>query len=99
GLGRYDQAARSFDEYLGKGGTPSTDFFRGRGLARMKLGRYPEAVDDYTRVLEREPDAEIHEHRGWAHFFSEAWKLALRDFERALELDASNGDALIGRGL
>src|SRR5262249_15731298 len=71
-LRRYEEAERSYGEYLRKGGEPSSDVFRGRGLARMKRGRYPEAVDDYTRALERRPDAEIYQHRGWAYFFSDA---------------------------
>src|SRR5205807_1938335 len=35
-LGRYQQAERSFDQYLHKGGKEKSDLFRGRGLARMK---------------------------------------------------------------
>jgi serine/threonine-protein kinase len=98
-LGRYEQAEGAFDAYLQKGGEETSDVFRGRGLARMKLGKYPEAVDDYTRALERAPDADVYQHRGWAHFFSDAWKLALRDFAKAIELDPETGDAYTGRGL
>jgi tetratricopeptide (TPR) repeat protein len=98
-LGRYEQAETSFHQYLRKGGEEKSDIFRGRGLARMKLGKYPEAVDDYTRALELAPDAEIYQHRGWAHFFSDAWKLAVRDFSKAIELVPDTTDAYIGRGL
>jgi tetratricopeptide (TPR) repeat protein len=65
----------------------------------MKLGKYPEAVDDYTRALELAPDGDIYQHRGWAYFFSDAWQLALRDFSKAIELDPTAGDAYTGRGL
>jgi tetratricopeptide (TPR) repeat protein len=65
----------------------------------MKLGKFPDAVEDYTRALERSPDADIYQHRGWAHFFADAWKLALRDFSKAIELDPEAGDAYNGRGL
>jgi tetratricopeptide (TPR) repeat protein len=98
-LGRYEQAEGSFDEYLRRGGEEAPDVFKRRGLARMKLGKYPEAVEDYTRALERAPDGDIYQHRGWAHFFSDAWKLALRDFSKAIELDPQAGDAYTGRGL
>jgi tetratricopeptide (TPR) repeat protein/tRNA A-37 threonylcarbamoyl transferase component Bud32 len=99
-LRQYEQAERAYGEYLRDGGEASWEIFRGRGLARMKLGRYPEAVDDYTRALERRPDAEISQHRGWAHFFSDAWKLSLRDFNQAIELGgAEQTDACVGRGL
>jgi tetratricopeptide (TPR) repeat protein len=87
-LERYEQAERAFDQYLRQGGEEKSDIFRGRGLARMKRGEHPEAVEDYTRALELAPDAEIYQHRGWAHFFSDAWKLALRDFSKAIELEA-----------
>jgi tetratricopeptide (TPR) repeat protein len=97
--GRYEQADKSFDDYLWKGGAKSTNLFRGRGLARMRLGKYPEAVEDYTRALELAADGDLYQHRGWAHFFSDAWKLALRDFSKAIELDPAAGDAYTGRGL
>jgi tetratricopeptide (TPR) repeat protein/tRNA A-37 threonylcarbamoyl transferase component Bud32 len=98
-LGDYEQAEKSFDEYLRLGGEQNTDVFRGRGRARMKLRKFPEAVEDYSRVLAAAPDAEIYEHRGWAHFFADAWKLALRDFSRAVELDPRADNARTGRGL
>jgi eukaryotic-like serine/threonine-protein kinase len=98
-LGRYAQAEWAFSEYLRRGGEEASDIFKGRGLARMKLGKYPEAVDDYTRALERAPEADLYQHRGWAHFFADAWKLALRDFSQAIELNPEAGDAYTGRGL
>ncbi len=98
-LQRYAEAESAYNEYLRHGGEPTADLFRGRGLARMKRGRYPEAVDDYTRALERRPDADIYLHRGWAYFFSDSWKLARRDFDKAIELDNDQNDAFIGRGL
>jgi tetratricopeptide (TPR) repeat protein len=98
-LGRCELAEQAFDEYLRRGGQPAADIFGGRAQARMKLGRYPEAVEDYTRALEGTPSAELYQHRGWAHFFADAWKLALRDFDRAITLEPNQGDAYIGRGL
>ncbi len=96
---RYELAERSFTRYLQKGGPKKSDIFRARGLARMKLGKFSEAVDDYTRALELALDAEIYQHRGWAHFFADAWKLALRDFSAAILLDPTSADAFAGRGL
>ena len=37
-------------------------------------------------------------YRGWTHLVVDAPKLALRDFELAIELDPKNGDAYNGRG-
>jgi tetratricopeptide (TPR) repeat protein len=98
-LGRAEQAAQAFDAYLHQGGAKTTDVYRGRGQARMKLGKYPEAIEDYTRALELAPDADIYQHRGWAHFFADAWKLALRDFTSAIALDPAQSDSWTGRGL
>jgi tetratricopeptide (TPR) repeat protein len=98
-LGRFQEAEESFDEHLRKGGEEKPDVFQGRGQARMKLGKYPEAVEDYSRALEPAPDASLYQHLGWAHFFADAWKLALHDFSRALALDPEMGDAYTGRGL
>jgi tetratricopeptide (TPR) repeat protein len=98
-LGLPESAERSFDEYLANGGDLVPDVFRARGRARMGLGKYPEAAEDYTRALELAPTADLYQHRGWAHFFCDAWKLALRDFARAIELDPQAGDAYTGRGL
>jgi tetratricopeptide (TPR) repeat protein len=98
-LGHYAAAEESFDWYLLKGGETTADVFRGRGLARMKLARYPEAAEDYSRALERSPDAELYQHRGWAHFFADAWKLARRDFQKAIELEPQASDAHTGSAL
>jgi tetratricopeptide (TPR) repeat protein len=98
-LGRHQEAARAFSRYLETGGPPLNDIFRGRGQARMKLGDYLGACDDYTRVVLAQPGAEIYEHRGWAYFFADAWRPALRDFDEALRLDPERGDAYTGRGL
>lgn len=98
-LQRYAEAERAYDDYLRYGGEQNSDIFLGRGLARMKQGHYPEAVDDYTRALDRRPDAELYLHRGWAHFFSDGWKLALRDFDKAISLRPDLDDAFTGRGL
>ena len=38
-------------------------------------------------------------HRGWAYLFSDAFTLALADFDAALRIDANLGHAYGGRGL
>jgi tetratricopeptide (TPR) repeat protein len=44
-------------------------------------------------------DAEILQHRGWAFFFADAWKLARRDLDEAIRLEPRTHDAYLGRGL
>src|SRR5206468_220256 len=80
-------------------GKPLEAVYRGRGLARAELGQYPGAIDDYTKALELEPTSAVLAYRGWAHVVCDAPKLALRDFELAIELDPKNGDAYNGRGI
>jgi serine/threonine protein kinase/tetratricopeptide (TPR) repeat protein len=97
-LGRPQDALAAFTECLKrKPGFGSA--YRARGQARVRLGDFVGAVDDYSEALYRERDASILTHRGWAYFFTDAWKLAERDFDSAIRLDASPGDAHVGRGL
>jgi tetratricopeptide (TPR) repeat protein len=98
-LGRYELAESSFGTALRLGGTATADLFRARGSVRMKLGKYPDAAEDYSHALALAADADIYQHRGWALFFADAWRLALRDFARAIELDPTAADAYVGRGL
>jgi tetratricopeptide (TPR) repeat protein len=98
-LRRFPEAAKVFDRYLAVGGPVTKDAYRGRGQARMQMGDYLGAVEDYTRVVEQEPSAEIHTHRGWAYFFADAFKPALRDFDTALRLEPASGNAYTGRAL
>jgi serine/threonine protein kinase/tetratricopeptide (TPR) repeat protein len=97
-LGRFQEVIAALDAYL-KSGTPLESVYRGRGLARAELGQYPGAIEDFTKALELHPTSSVLAFRGWTHLVVEAPKLALRDFELAIELDPRNGDAHNGRGL
>jgi tetratricopeptide (TPR) repeat protein len=97
----YAASARDFTRALNlkPGDTATGNLFRGRGQARMRLGDYLGAVDDYTQALVLQPDQGIWAHRGWAYFFAESHRLALRDFEESLRLGPMGVEARIGRGL
>jgi tetratricopeptide (TPR) repeat protein len=96
---RYLEASASFDDYLKYGGPPLADIYSGRGLARMRRQDFLGAADDYTRAWHLRPDAEILTHRGWAYFFSDAFRPALRDFDHAIKTNAPGADPYAGRGL
>jgi serine/threonine protein kinase/tetratricopeptide (TPR) repeat protein len=96
-LRRYSEAIEAFDHYL-ENGKPLESVYRGRGLARAELGKYPGAIEDFTRALELRPSSAVQAYRGWAHLVCDAPKLALRDFQLAIDLDPKNGDAYNGRG-
>ena len=97
-LGRFDEVIKAFDKYL-ETGKPRESVYQGRGLARAELGQYPGAIEDFTKALELHPTSAVQAYRGWTHLVVDAPKLALRDFELAIELDSNNGDAYNGRGL
>jgi eukaryotic-like serine/threonine-protein kinase len=96
-LGRFDEVIKAFDRYL-ETGKPQESVYRGRGLAWAELGQYAAAIEDFTKALELHPTSAVQAYRGWTHLVVDAPKLALRDFELAIELDPSNGDAYSGRG-
>jgi tetratricopeptide (TPR) repeat protein len=98
-IGRFAECEQAYEEYLKRGGDATPEFFRGRGQARFRLAKYPEAAEDFGRALEREPDAEGHLRRGWAYFFADAPRFALRDFAKAIELGSPASEAYTGRGL
>ncbi len=96
-LGRFAEVIAAFDGYLERG-KPLESVYRGRGLARTELGQYPGAIEDFTKALELHPTSEVQAYRGWTYLVADAPKLALRDFELAVELDPKNADAYSGRG-
>jgi tetratricopeptide (TPR) repeat protein len=65
----------------------------------MQLGDYPGAIEDYSQAVRLKRDASILLHRGWAYFFTDAWRMAEHDFEEAMRIEANLADAQIGRGL
>jgi eukaryotic-like serine/threonine-protein kinase len=96
-LGRFEEVIAAFDRYL-ETGKPLESVYRGRGLARAELGQYPGAIEDFTKALELHPTSAVQAYRGWTHLVVDAPKLALRDFELAVDLDSESGDAYNGRG-
>jgi tetratricopeptide (TPR) repeat protein len=70
----------------------------------MQLADYRAALADYNEAFRflpggdnREARADLCLHRGWAYFFCEAWPLAVDDFDEAIRLCHTNGDAYSGR--
>jgi tetratricopeptide (TPR) repeat protein len=82
-----------------RAGNPSADLLELRGLAKAKRNDFAGAIEDYTLALSLQPKASnLRGRRGWAYLVSGASQLARRDFEEAIRLDTSNGDAYSGRG-
>jgi tetratricopeptide (TPR) repeat protein/predicted Ser/Thr protein kinase len=93
---KYPEAERAFTEYLQQGGRPDPDIYRGRGRARVQLGRYGDAIQDYTLGLALHPNANLYTHRGWAYVFVEAWQPGQSDFTEALRTEPQGVESLIG---
>jgi tetratricopeptide (TPR) repeat protein len=97
-LRRYDDVLSSCRALLDRG-KGSFDVHALRALARTSLKDYAGAIEDDTQALALRPDsAPVLTRRGWLYLIEQSPKLALRDFERAIARDASNGDAHNGRG-
>ena len=96
-LKRDDDVINSCDAVLKA--RPTAEVFELRGLAKDRRKDFSGAIDDYTQALARRPDQpRLWNRRGWTHLVTNAVQLALEDFERAIRLDASDGDAYSGRG-
>jgi tetratricopeptide (TPR) repeat protein len=98
-LGSFEEALQALDRCLRQGSVDAV-LYRTRGLIYTELGKHTRALEDYTRALELQADAATHAVRGWAYLLvHDAPRLALRDFEAALQLDPKLGEAHCGRGL
>ena len=95
-LQRPEEAVAAFSNYI-KRSKPVGDVYRARGLAHATLGQYRNAINDYTRALELEPSSNMLTRRGWAYLI-DAQRLALQDFDEAIQLNPEDGDSYNGRG-
>jgi tetratricopeptide (TPR) repeat protein/predicted Ser/Thr protein kinase len=96
-LACYKEAVRSFERYLEKG-RRLPQVYQACARTKAKLENYAEAIVDYTRAIDLEPNASVYAARGWLYLICDAPKLALSDFEKALQLNPESGDAYNGRG-
>ncbi len=96
-LKRLPDALKALDECL-KYSPDDVAILRARAALRTRLGEYAGAQTDYTRVLERGPDAATYAARGWNYVFADAPKLALADFEESIRLAPDRAESYVGRG-
>lgn len=85
----YASAVQYFDGLItpGQKAEPVTHYLRGESL--LKLGRYPEAIRDFSAVLEIEPDNESAFQRRGAAIMAMTGDadLAEKDIQKAIEID------------
>ena len=98
-LKNHAEVIRSCDDLLARD-KPSAELYELRGLAKEKLRDYQGAVVDQTLAIALHPgSASLLARRGALYVVTDAPRSALRDFQEAIRLDASNADAYLGRGL
>lgn len=62
-----------------------------RGNARLELGEYKTAIDDFTEAIKREPyKAEHYYDRSWTYYRLDENDFAIMDISKALELNPKN---------
>jgi tetratricopeptide (TPR) repeat protein len=95
---RYSEVVRLCEALMAGGKVPAR-VAELRGLAKAGLKDYVGAIEDATLALSVSPEqAHLLAWRGWLYILADAPRLALRDFEAAIWLDSSRGEAYMGRG-
>lgn len=79
------------------------DSFLLRALYAHNAGKYDESIELYSGILSGGPEefvrSIIYVHRGMAYFAKGVYDLAVEDFQRALDIDETNGKAHYYRGV
>ena len=94
-LEKYAQAKRNFEQAPG-----SADALIWYGRRTAYLGQYRDAIEIFTRGIERFPqDARIYRHRGHRYISLREFDKAIEDFERAAALIAGTEDTIEPDGM
>jgi tetratricopeptide (TPR) repeat protein len=72
-------------------------FFAKRGSLREKLSLWQLAIDDYTKAIKLEPDADVYRDRGGCYWKFHKPKEALCDYNEALRLEPGHTGAYVKR--
>ena len=61
-----------------------------RGFAFRKLGKYQEALQDFSEVISTNPNAYSYEHRGFVKYLIGNYSSALKDLETSIQMNSAN---------
>jgi serine/threonine protein kinase len=93
---RYEEAEEACTKSIAIDGNPSNPYMT-RGFARSNLGKYNDAIDDFTLAFNKEIDekkkSKILYHRGYSKMLAGRLSDALDDSLEATELDWTNTKA------
>ncbi|MCX5697998.1 MAG: tetratricopeptide repeat protein, partial [Candidatus Omnitrophica bacterium] len=71
-----------------------------RGLAHGNQGNFPQAISDFTKAIEINPnDAEAYYNRGLVYGTQGNFPQAISDFTKAIEINPNDAEAYYNRGL
>jgi len=77
----------------------AADSYFAQGNTLQEAGKNQEAIDAYTKVIERNPrHSEAYRKRAISKLRLQQYREALADYETAIQLDPSNAGAYVGRG-
>lgn len=101
---QYDDALRYYTSAIellqGQGKFNLINTHYNRGLAYLKMEGYESAIDDFTRVIQMNPnDSRAYFNRGNALALTNLHERAIDDYSRAIELDPDKAYLYYSRGL
>ncbi len=83
-------------EYFKANKTTNVAAYYNRGNAYLAKGNYDQAISDYTKVLEINPDfADAHNNLGYAYSESGMYKEAIDAFKQAIRIDPDDVSAIL----
>lgn len=97
--GNHEESLKLFEQAL-DGGFDPVKTLLSRGAAYLNLNRYDNAVDDFNRVVDLDPDNErAYYYRGIAKLKTKQFEQAVEDLNTSLAQNAERGASFLARGL
>ena len=79
---------------------PNAEAYSNTGNAKNNLGRYKDAIEDFDKAIEINPNYIIaHINRGTANFNLKQYKDAIKDFDKAIEINPNYAIAYNYKGI
>ena len=98
-LNKINKLANIKENAKGKLVTDSDDYYN-RGIEKRKLGLYKEAILDYDKAINLDPNnSAVYNSRGIAKANLKLYKEAILDYDKAIELDPNNSEDYYNRAI
>ena len=99
-LGKYEDAQQDFNRAIEL--QPDELGYLGQGFLKEEQKNYKEAIEDYTNALKASAEMDsltksfVYNRRGWSKNLVKDYMGAVKDHNRAIELNPNNADAYFG---